>query len=62
MIKARNKEEIYAKTSLSGLCYIIRKAFEKGSFSSAEELDKRINDIFNDENLIASIIRGVEAD
>ena len=61
-LKSETKRRFMQKLHYQVYAIIIRKAFEKGPFSLPEELDKRINDIFNDENLIASIIREVEAD
>lgn len=60
-LKGETKKRFMKKCHYQVYAIIIRKVFEKGPFSSTEELDKRINDIFNDENLIASIIREVEA-
>ena len=61
-LKGETKKRFMEKCHYQIYAIIIRKAFEKGPFSSPEELDKRVNDIFNDENLMASIIREVEAD
>ena len=61
-LKGETKKRFMQKCHYQVYAIIIRKAFEKGPFSSAEERDNRINDIFNNENLIASIIREVEAD
>lgn len=59
-LKGDTKMRFMAKMDYRIYARIIRLVFEMGSCSSADELDKQVNDIFNNQNLIMSIIDEIQ--